>query len=282
MGIPCLQQGSLWGAHEMRLVLCFVVVSLWGLGELGVLVHGSPRNMFRTGAILAASGNAQGMVFAEKGYKYGVEEINLLNGGKGFAVRDAQGKDYYFKFTFDSKDDESDADEHEKLIKSLLMGKEPVDFLFGSHPQFALRETQIANQNKRINVQCCVGPDAVYEQNLPYVFGIQVSNKKYAHLTIQSMRLRGIKRVAVIYRRDNLFTSTTCIAALEYISKLKDVEVESMKSDVVLKYVEDENKYQKVFGKFVKDCKEKEVEAVIACSFHDDGKLLVEAFHSAQ
>lgn len=263
----------------MRLV--FVFAHFYCL-LCGKLVHGFPRNVFRTGAALSNSGQFKEMADAWRGYEFGVEVINKLNKGKGFSLKDVTGFEYFFKFSFDARDDGSNNERHLDLVKSLLKGKEPVDFLFGSHPEFASNETEYSNQHERINLQCCVGPDKIYEQNLQYVFGIPVSNEKYTELTIQSMRLRGIKRVAVIYNSDNLFTSTTCTAALDHVQELDNVEEKVMTVDVLHKYSEKQSTDPKVFAEFVQDCIDKRIEAVVACSFGDDGKLLVETFHSAR
>lgn len=258
-----------------------VVVLVWGwVGGGGV--ECSKENVFRTGAVLASTGTAQGMVHARRGYEFAVGYVNEMNEGRGFRVKDVNGKKYYFKFSFDSFDDGSDAGQHEELLKSLVEGERPVDFLFGSHPEFALEETRWANKSKRINIQCCVGPDEIYEQDLPYVFGVQVTSRKYPELTLYSMGLKGIKRIAVIYRKDNPFTYSTCEAAKEYINKFQNVEDEVMEVVLDHAYTKSQSRDKKVFQEFVKKSIDEEVEAVIACSFEDDGKLLVEAYHEAK
>lgn len=240
------------------------------------------RNVFRTGAVLAKSGNVKEMVDARKGYELGVDVVNRLNEGKGFAVRDRTGAMNYFKLEFDSKDDESKKEKHMDLLDSILDGDKPVDFLLGSHPEFAFEETKMSNRYKRINIQCCVGPDAVYAQNLPYVFGVQVSNKQYPQLAMYRMYLQKIQRLAVISRTDNAFTNSTCEAALTIARHTEDLDHDPLLVKVVQGYEMNESTNPKIFEDFVQDCIKENVEAVIACSFLDDGKLLIDAFHAAK
>lgn len=254
---------------------CVVVVYL-----CGKLVHGARRNVFKTGAVLAESGVVKEIADARRGYELGVKVVNGLNRGKGFAVKDLSGSEYFFKFSFDSMDDASNKTQHVEFVKSLLEGEKPVDFLFGSHPEFVEEETQLSNQHKRINIQCCVGPDEVYQKNHKYVFGVAVSNKRYSQLTIHSMGLKGIKRVGVIYRNDNLFTRTTCVQALKYVEQFQNIEHKIMKVVVEHTYTVNQSTDPTVFEGFVQKCIKNDVEAVLACSFSDDGKLLVEAFHA--
>lgn len=262
---------------RMRKLLAWVVM-------LGCVMRGccGMRDVIRTGAVLARSGPLKEMVDARKGYELGVDVINRLNGGQGFGVKDMTGATSYFKFGFESLDDGSDAKKHTEQLETLLRGDEPVDVLFGSHPLFAFDETRLANGFERINVQCCVGPDAVYEQGFSYVFGIPVSNKKYPESAIQSMVLRKMKRIAVLTRSDNTFTQTTCDSALAFAHRVEDVDHDSIRVKVQHEYEGDIVRVRGWHKKFVEDCIAADVEAVIACTLLDDGKSLVDAFHAAK
>lgn len=101
--------------------------------------------------------------------------VNDLNGGKGMQIPSKTGTPtYFFKFNFTRRDDFSDPDQHDLQVNQLLHD-EKVHFMFGSHPTYALRETELTNDAGVYNLHCCVGPDSYYQQNHKYVFGIQVS-----------------------------------------------------------------------------------------------------------
>lgn len=257
----------------MMWAVCALSILLFGLGEVG----GAARDVFKTGAVLAESGDVMEMVDAKRGYTLGAHVVNQLTDGKGFTVKDVRGVEYHFKFDFESLNDDSDEERHEEMLGTLLK-EDRVDFLFGSHPKFAVAETNLANSHHRVNVQCCVGPDSIYEQNLPYVFGVQGSNTRYPQPTMQSMVLRGIKRLGVIWKKDNLFTDSTCREALYLARKLKGRHNETM--EVVVKEAYSDKNGIGVRKRFVEECIDQKVEAVVACTFSNDGTDLVEAFHS--
>lgn len=79
-------------------------------------------------------------------------------------------------------------------------------------------ETYTAALNNVIDMVCCVGPDQIYQQNFahPNIFGIQCSNVVYTQQTILSLNLLGARTIAITYVYDILFTSTTCLAAIDY------------------------------------------------------------------
>lgn len=249
------------------------LILLAALGDVSCF----PRDTFMAGAVLAESGDVKEMLHAKRGYMLGAHAVNELSGGKGFSVKDVLGNEYYFKFDFNSLNDESDKEQHDRMLHSLLE-EDQVDFLLGSHAKFALEETNLANLHERINIHCCVGPDSIYEQDLPYVFGIQGSNKKYPQPTMQSMALRGISRLSVIWKEDNPFTKSTCEAALELAQSTKGRDDETMEVMVEEAYSDESD--TGVFERFAEECIKKGVEAVVACTLSDDGADLVEVFHS--
>lgn len=100
--------------------------------------------------------------------------MNELNNGKGMHIPVKEGTPvYHLKFDFNSRNDNSSQEEHDKQVIELL-DNEKVHFLFGSHPEYALNETNLTNDRGIYNLHCCVGPDAFYEQGYQYVFGIPV------------------------------------------------------------------------------------------------------------
>ena len=48
------------------------------------------------------------------------------------------------------------------------------------------------------------------------MFGVQTSNTKYSQGLIYTLSLLGARTIAVTYADNNVFTRTTCEAALEY------------------------------------------------------------------
>lgn len=272
-----VQGGHAWCRGEMERMLALVMLSL-------CLMQGTcqVRNEFRTGAVLAESGEVKEMVDARRGYEVGVDAVNRLNGGQGFGVKDRSGTSFYFRFGFEALDDESQQGKHTELLESLLRGNQSVDFLFGSHPKFAFEETRLANGFERINVQCCVGPDEVYQQNFQYVFGIPVSNRKYPEATFQSMVLRKMKRLAVAVRKDNSFTESTCEAALALAKRVTDVDHDYIQVKVKYAYDGEGATNADFFKEFVDDCVKHNVDAVIACTLLDDGKVLMDAFYEGK
>ena len=70
-------------------------------------------------------------------------------------------------------------------------------------------------------------------QNFPTVFGIQTSNKKYTLQMLKAMALQGITKLAVAFRTDNLFTSTTCEAGLALVPGLQKLNPAFKLVDVI-------------------------------------------------
>ncbi|GMH37095.1 hypothetical protein BSKO_04968 [Bryopsis sp. KO-2023] len=222
------------------------------------------------------------MAEARMGYALFVDMANKMNGGRGIKIEDWSGDAHFFKFEFIWHDDLSNETLHDEQVERLL-DVDKVDFLFGSHPEYARNETKIASRrvSPRINYHCCVGPDAIYNQPFPYVFGVSASNTKYTELAIQSMLLRGLERAAIIQRTDSDFTNSTCAAAWDVINRFEGIE-RTIKVVLLSKYTKEEATIPGVFDGFVRGVIRERVDAVIACSFQDDGEALVKAFHAAR
>lgn len=239
-------------------------------------------NAFQLGAVLAGSGRVRAMADARKGYELGVTVVNNANAHRGFRILDTNSVPHYFKLQFRALDDESDADKHNALVRSLLDGDADhpsVDFLLGSHPEFAWEETRLAGESRTLNLQCCVGPDQIYEQGIPYVFGISVSNTRYPWLAMHSMLLRDIRKIGILRLTDNLFTDTTCLAAIQNMEQAEWVDTANLR--VSMGYTAEQGNSMEVFEEFVRESEKQGVEGVVACSLADDGGRLVDAFYNA-
>lgn len=244
-------------------------------------VQGQIRTSISLGAVLSESGFTEEMVDARKGYELAVDEVNRLNDGQGLKITHRNNQTHFFTFNFTALDDKSNKEKHDMLLRDLVKDGQGsgVDFLMGSHPAYAESEIQLANRAHTINVQCCVGPDGIYEQDIPEVFGVARSNAKYPELAVRKMMLLGFRNIAIINMEDNVFTGTTCAAAKDMIDSF-----EKLDKKVVLErvYTKEEGQDGAVFDQFVENCRDRAVEAVVACSFRKDGENLVEAFHKAK
>lgn len=267
---------------------------LWILGTCSA--QGS--NVFRAGAVLTRQGgHSTEMEEAQNGYKLVEALANAVNGGRGVNIVGRDGVELFFKLNFTSRDDGGLHRRHEQELKDLIEGPSKIHFVFGSHPEFAVEEARISQELGRLNYQCCVGPDTYYEQNLKYVFGIQASNERYSELAIRSMALKGLKKLAVIYRKDNIFTRTTCESAIRLAQERFTKEVGNIEITFTDTFNRTEmrqltalqqqgaNKQQLVkqemkehFTSFAKHARQEGVEGVVACAFAEDGRLLVNAF----
>ncbi|GMH34270.1 hypothetical protein BSKO_02104 [Bryopsis sp. KO-2023] len=267
-----------------------LLVAVVGLLCTLCLVGGQPRvrqegdvidNVFRVGAVLSNDGKTQEMSEARMGYQLFFNEVKKLHNGRGMRVEDKNGRAFYFGFDFMWRDDSSNTSVHDREVEALL-DEEKVHFLFGSHPEYALSETQLSNSRQRMNLQCCVGPDVVYKQGFPLVFGIPASNIRYTELAVRSMMLRGLRRVAILQREDNLFTKTTCEAAVADINKFGDFETEAMDVAFVAKYDESRVNDTRMYEDVARRLKKENVDAVVACIFVQEASLLVEALHQSK
>lgn len=252
-------------------------------------VQGQIRTYITLGAVLSESGLTEEMVDAKRGYELAVNKVNRLNNGQGLKITDRNEQAYFFTFDFTALDDKSNKEKHDKLLGDLAKDGQGsgVDFLMGSHPRYAESETQLAHRTHTINVQCCVGPDDFYEQDIPEVFGVARSNAMYPVLAVRSMMLKGLRNIAIIKMRDNVFTNTTCTAAKDFVDSFKKVGkgVNVRELGYSEEEVQDEDhpgQGDNIFDEFVNDCRDHSVEAVVACSFKQDGKKLVRAFHRAE
>ena len=122
----------------------------------------------RVGAILSESGDkASVMIQARMGYEFTAAKYNDAAGGLAIG-----GRSLFLNFT--SLDDGSDETRHAQQLKAML--EDGVQLVMGSDPKFAFEETAQVAAAGALSMQCCVGPDPVYEQGFETVFGVQTSN----------------------------------------------------------------------------------------------------------
>lgn len=237
--------------------------------------------VFRAGAVLSSQGNSKTMQDARRGYEFFVSTVNRQNGGRGLAVEGLDGT-LHFRFNFTQLDDWNDRGNHTEMVRRLLEDDD-VHFMFGSHPIFAEQESASSNQSSRILYHCCIGPDEVYMAGFRYVFGVPVSNRRYAELVISSMNLNSIEHVAILKQSDNIFTNTTCVGAEDFLKRLQrtvDVGANGVRVADLREYTVDEiQNTPSWFDAYSKTLEEKKIEAVIACALVEEGRALVKAVH---
>lgn len=234
----------------------------------------------RFGGVFSSHGETDTMIEAGDGYELGIDAVNALNDGKGFFVVGKPGTaGFYFKYQFYRRDDDSIEKKHYSELRKLYK-EDDVHFIGGSHPKYAEKEMEISNALGRLNYQCCVGPDELYEKGLKYVFGIPASNRKYTKMTIRTLSLQNIGNPAIVYDVSNDFTRTTCEAALQYVDEIGDVQASA---NEILTFEFNKTAVTDDFYKtVVQETKERGIQAVIACVFPDEGKLLVDSFHDQE
>lgn len=261
----------------MLLGVTCVLLRAWVVGSQGLAVESGVIN---AGAVLSTVGNTAPMQQARQGYEYFVEVANSQNDGRGLLIKGRDGAELFFRFNFTWLNDYGQEARHVRQVKQLLE-RDRVHFLFGSHPRFAMGEAELANRSGIINYHCCVGLDTVYERGFEYVFGIQVSNRKYGELVVRAMNLKGLKRLAMVYYQPDEFTRTTCEAALQIVEEFQQT-IDKHPLEVVLHENYDnmtEGMQKKWFARFAREAKKQGVEAVVGCSLFHDGEELVRAFH---
>lgn len=260
--------------------LLWVVSLLLGLSIISTLGPSVDGGAIKVGAVLSTVGRSKEMEQARMGYELFADVANKRNNGKGVKLKGKDGAEVFLTFNFTWLDDNDNETQHEHGVKQLL-DNDKVHFLFGSHPRFAHEEGKLAQDRGRMNYHCCVGLETLYAQGFENVFGIQVNNKQYTRLSIRSMGLKGLKRLAVVYYEPNDFTRTTCRAAVQFAKELKESIGDDLLGVVLEDTYDDMNltTLREWFSSFADRAKELEVDGVVACSQIDDGKLLLDAFH---
>ncbi|CAD7705104.1 unnamed protein product [Ostreobium quekettii] len=260
------------------------------LGAL--LLAGSPRAgaqdgaggaAFRVGAVLSSVNETRTMQDARRGYQLALDMVNALEDGRGLKVEGRDGA-VHFRFEFTALDDLNDKENHTALVQTLLQG-EAVHFMFGSHPKFAISESNISDAAGRILYHCCVGPDEVYQEGYRNVFGVTVTNRRYTELAISSMNLKQISRVAIVRQSDNIFTNTTCDEAVEYLSRFRrtvNVLTPNLLSPVINYTKAEVDGDPDWFRAYVRSLRDNQAEALIACALLPEGRRLFEALHEAR
>lgn len=241
-------------------------------------------NVFRFGGVLSTVATEEQdtttMLEAKNGYGIYIDAVNELNNGRGFYVagkEDTPG--FYFKYDFIWREDNSDALIHAEKLQEIIT-EEKVHFVGGSHPTYAAEEMQICSENNVINYQCCVGPDELYEMDFKTVYGVPVSNREYTKMTIRTLSFHDLRTMAIIYEETNAFTRTTCEAAQAYADEVGAVQAKH--STNYIRTFNISNVETSYFEEVAREAKKRGVEAVVACVFPDQGKLLVDAFHDIE
>ncbi|CAD7696286.1 unnamed protein product, partial [Ostreobium quekettii] len=249
-------------------------------------------SVFRLGAVLSSVNETRTMQDARKGYEMFAATMNASAGGRGLRVGGRDGE-LYFKFRLTSLDDHNDAASHSALVERLLT-EDDVHFMLGSHPKFAIQESDMANATGKILYHCCVGPDEVYKAGFRNVFGVTVTNRRYTELMVSSINLNAIDRVAIVRQADNIFTNTTCGAAVDFLSRFhQTVDVRNEEDGgnrtrvplltPVINYTQSEVEGQPDwFRQYVEDLRASRAEAVIACALLPEGRRLFDALHEAR
>ena len=232
---------------------------------------------FRFGGVFSTIGEKRDFIEAKNGYQLYFDVINAENDNRGFWL---EGKNatqgFHFQFRFLAYEDRSDAEIHRRHIQKLIR-QDRVHFLGGSHPAFAETQMRLADKDGVLNYHCCAGPDYLYKQNHPTVYGIQVSNSQYTKLMIRSMQVANVRTMVFVFQQDDPFTRTTCETANRFYHDSNGVWM--LESGIRVMYAFNKTLSGDVAEEIAKEVQENEIEVVVACVFPDDGKVLVEAFH---
>ncbi|KAK3240934.1 hypothetical protein CYMTET_49254 [Cymbomonas tetramitiformis] len=151
------------------------------------------------------------------GVALAVELINAQNGGRGFKV--GYSGQHYFQFEHVSVviPDGTQADYeqlHRDAVSALLEEHDP-GFIVGSCSQASGYEKDLVNAAQKI-LLAQVGPNAYYEDQLPYIFGMHISSYRYTEPALKLLSFEGAKTVAIAGREHSLFFNTTCSSAEQY------------------------------------------------------------------
>ena len=233
---------------------------------------------FRLGAVLSTQGETATMSEARNGYELVVRRVNAQSLGRGFLVGGQnETRRFHFKYDFTWREDKSDREIHAKQFEKLIK-RDKVHFLAGSHPNYAADEMRIANESQLLNYQCCAGPDELYAQNYPTVFGLPASNKQYTKNSIRAIGLQGVGKIMLVYDEESVFTRTTCESAIRYFKETESV-MSGQTPPIVVKFGREKRDMSRFFVDVAKEAQECGVEVVYACVFPNEGKKLVNAMH---
>lgn len=262
-----LEPNKSWSAGNITDVLGQVSCKWLLRHELDVMNWLGIPNATRTitlkmGVALPETGLYAEMRSARLGYQFFEDHINKQGGFQvGMNTR------VLIKLTVLEVPSTNSSAVHKTSVQRLL---KEVDVLLGSHPAFAKQETVLAEQANVLNVQCCVGPDSIYQQGFANVFGVQASNTKYALPFIRSIATRGSSKLFVIFQTDNIFTNTTCEAG---IAMARDMGMK-VKSHF---FAATDMRSAETYAALIQDMSAGEYRDVVACVFIDDGLLLAKA-----
>eukprot|EP00200_Dunaliella_tertiolecta_P013370 CAMPEP_0202395072 /NCGR_PEP_ID=MMETSP1127-20130417/93776_1 /ASSEMBLY_ACC=CAM_ASM_000462 /TAXON_ID=3047 /ORGANISM="Dunaliella tertiolecta, Strain CCMP1320" /LENGTH=665 /DNA_ID=CAMNT_0048997749 /DNA_START=800 /DNA_END=2794 /DNA_ORIENTATION=- len=213
---------------------------------------------------------------AHLGYKLFADMLDSSD--KPLFVRDAAGAERRIRFNYTRYDDDCESKKHNALIQTLI-NEDKVHFLFGSTPVFAEQESVLANDAQRLLYHCCVGPDPIYEMDMKYIYGIQVSNTKYSQGAAKSMALAGgVTKVFVFYLEDNIFTSTTCKSAIEYSTDVLHELKTGYNITKVIKYTSaDAAADPRFYAGLVDQAMSIGADAILGCDFKEPGFQVAKA-----
>eukprot|EP01025_Chloroclados_australasicus_P008572 TRINITY_DN1308_c0_g1_i16.p1 TRINITY_DN1308_c0_g1~~TRINITY_DN1308_c0_g1_i16.p1 ORF type:complete len:717 (-),score=84.23 TRINITY_DN1308_c0_g1_i16:273-2423(-) len=267
-------------------------VKIWFFCCLVCLLFGkfcSGLGLFNVAGVLPLTNHplAQDMVVANTGYLFFCDYVSEQG---GFSIQhknneefaDSIGQPYKFAFNCQIEDNEGESQRHIDLTNRFIE-EGNIDFFVGSHVVFEKNSRNLVNNAERILFQCCIGPDSMYEeQDLKYLFGMQVSNTGYPELFIKEAaeEERNIRTLAVISQLENEFTLTTCAAAVEQ-AESKGIEV--VKNEQFLKTDDTSpEEMEVIITEFVNAARNEGAQAIIGCVQVDDGKLLTSTIHNLE
>eukprot|EP00210_Caulerpa_lentillifera_P002360 g2264.t1 len=220
------------------------------------------------------------MLNAKRGYQLFFDLANEhLRAGDFLQLGRSGTKRYRFGYEFIWREDNSDPRQHAEEVDNLIK-QDKVHFLGGSHPDNAEEQMKQTSNEGILDFYCCVGPDALYEQNFPTVFGMHVSNKEYTRMTIQRLSLEGVKKLWIVSDEISPFTRTTCKAAFDFAMDFADSS-DCLANTTYIPFEGLDND-PNFFTNITQVAKQANVEAIVACLMQDTGKALVDAVHDAQ
>lgn len=180
------------------------------------------------------------------------------------------------RFDFVSVEGGGRKSNHYNRVIELFEG-ERVDFLMGSLPKYACGEAGLAATKKIINVQSCTDPVGEFQCNFP-AFWLRTTVNDVVGPAVRSMVLQGMHRLGLIYDGKNAHAKKACADKVQrLVRELGDVD-EGLKL-MVEERLDTNNEGEDAFGKFARDCRDKNVEAVVACCEKEDCSHVLSALH---
>lgn len=223
----------------------------------------------RIGAALPHGADAE---ILRKGY----ELFSEVSGASEWQIEWLDGSSSPMRFDFVSMEGGGVKRDHYEKVVQLLEG-EKVDFLMGSLARYACGEAGLAAARKVINVQCCTAPVGEFNCDLPG-FWMRAPETDVVGPAVRSMVLRGMQKLGLLYDGKNVRSKSMCASTvLKLVRELGDVDdgLELM----VEEQLDASNNRKDVIDKFARDCKDKEVEAVVACCEKEDCSHVLHALH---